>query len=374
MKTNLLMVCGLNPQVITETVYALCQQQRQPERIIVITTRPGRDACLSHLFDGGKGAWHQLLRDLEIGANSINFSPSRVHVVTNDAGITLDDIADEEANEVFLRTCLAHAWQESRQPDSRIFYSIAGGRKTMGACLAFAAQAYGRPQDRIFHVLVSPEFESSRTFFYPPAQPIDIQLKDPKGQTYTKSTRYAQVQLVTLPFFSFRELLDTQLLNTPSDPATLLCSLVREEKPQLIIDLQQGKLVWKGRECDLRPTQLALYTLLAEIKKDAECSTSQCTNCQKCWLPQHDILARQVQLSRIYKTISILPQVSEMSDSGILGLTPDNFHSYRSKLNRCIEKGFGAIDAPGLQIGKCGTRPGTSYGISLARERISILR
>ena len=27
---------------------------------------------------------------------------------------------------------------------------------------------YGRPQDRIYHVLVSPEFESSGVFFYPP--------------------------------------------------------------------------------------------------------------------------------------------------------------------------------------------------------------
>lgn len=37
----------------------------------------------------------------------------------------------------------------------------------MSACLAVSAQCYARSQDRIFHLLVTPEFESSRDFCYP---------------------------------------------------------------------------------------------------------------------------------------------------------------------------------------------------------------
>lgn len=38
----------------------------------------------------------------------------------------------------------------------------------MSACMMVAAQLYGQPRDRVYHVLVSPEFESSSVFFYPP--------------------------------------------------------------------------------------------------------------------------------------------------------------------------------------------------------------
>ncbi|NLV24760.1 MAG: TIGR02584 family CRISPR-associated protein, partial [Deltaproteobacteria bacterium] len=41
MKTVLLAVCGLSPQVITETLYALHQQGRQVDAVRVLTTRQG---------------------------------------------------------------------------------------------------------------------------------------------------------------------------------------------------------------------------------------------------------------------------------------------------------------------------------------------
>lgn len=49
--------------------------------------------------------------------------------------------------------------------------------------------------DLPFHVLVSPEFESSPHFYYPPRKSRTIELKDKKGQTFFKESRYAQVNL-----------------------------------------------------------------------------------------------------------------------------------------------------------------------------------
>jgi len=373
MKTTLLAVCGLSPQVITETVYALAQQQRCPACIRIITTRKGRDAILSQLFDPQQGAWFALLQDLNITPEQIDFGPQAVHALTHESGQPIDDIVSEADNTALVSSCLRLAWQIARDEQGAVYYSIAGGRKTMGAALGFAAQAYGRPQDRIFHVLVSPEFENSRNFFYPPTNSVEIELHDAKGQPYRKSTRYAQVQLVALPFFSFRSQLSADLLATPQAPATLLGALVREKSADLIILLREGKLRWKGRELDLPPTQLALYTLLAEIKKDAVCAPD-CPGCEVCWPTQAQLLDQQTRLSRIYRDLDPGRDPQEMSSSGIFGLTPDNFHSYRSKLNRKLASGFGTIDAAQLQIARQGQRPNTRYGLKLSRQEMRILR
>ena len=374
MKRTLIAVCGLAPQVITETVYALCQQGRRPDLVVVLTTREGRDACLTELFDGEKGAWYRLLDDLKIPIEAIDFSPHRILAVSGPRGRELSDIRDESDNAAFLKACMHAAWEHSRVADNPVFYSIAGGRKTMGACLAFAAQAYGRPQDRIFHVLVSPEFENSREFYYPPTPPVHITLRDGSNEPYTKSTRYARIQLVPMPFFSFRNQLEDRYLQRAYDPATLLSSLVREECPQMVVDLSQGKLTWKNQQLDLPPVQMALYALLAEIKKDHHCADEPCACCDACWLPQHQLLEKQQTLSRLYRALAPGRQPQEMSNSGIYGLTPDNFNSYRSKLNRAIEKRFGVLDAELLRIGSSGKRPHVRYGLKIRREQLVIVR
>jgi hypothetical protein len=53
-------------------------------------------------------------------------------------------IADEEDNERLLELCLSLTFQFTRDPGTAVFFSIAGGRKTMSACLMTAAHLYGR--------------------------------------------------------------------------------------------------------------------------------------------------------------------------------------------------------------------------------------
>ena len=373
MKSVLIAVCGLAPQIITETVYALHQQQRLPQKVYVLTTREGRDACLARLFDGGNGAWPHMLENLHLTTEHISFTPENILEVRNNSGAGVDDIRTEEDNEAFVRLCMKLAWECSRDPHQTVYYSVAGGRKTMGAALSFAAQAYGRPQDRIFHVLVSPEFENNRDFYFPPTQPRDIILYDKNQQPYRKSTSYAQIDLVALPFFSFRNQLSQNILAEPYDPATLLADLVREEKPLLTVDLVQKKLIWKSRELDMRPTWLALYALIAEQKKDSPCN-DDCPACQACWRSQSQLLDAQPQISHLYQTLEPGRDPVEMSTSGIISLTSENFNSYRSKINRKIATEFGAIDAPLLQISSHGIRPETCYGLRLNRNQLRIVR
>jgi CRISPR-associated protein (TIGR02584 family) len=366
-------VCGRTPQVITETLYALQLQGRQVEAVRVLTTASGKAECNARLFDPEQGHYYQFLRDFDIPRNGMDFGPRHVHAVADSHGRPIEDITGEEDNELFLRACMEHAFALTSDPGRAVYFSIAGGRKTMGACLALAAQFYGRPQDRLFHVLVSPEFENCPEFFYPPPQSRAVTLRDQMGQPFQKETRYARVTLVHLPFVSVRERLSESMLTTPESPEALLLSTVREERPTLVIDLQERKVCWKGVESDLSPAHLALYAFFAMTKKRSDCGLESCSQCQECFPTVAEVLDRSEELARLYQQGIPRERVIEaMSDTGILSLNQENFHSFRGKINKRLEKAFGPYDAGDLQIASTGTRPGTRYGILLERKQIQL--
>lgn len=373
MRKVLLAVCGLTPQVITETLYALHQQGRLPDAVRVITTREGREACLSRLLSESDGHFYRFLADYGIEPGRIDFAPRHIQAVTTAKGRQLDDITDEEENEFFLRACMESAFELTTDTECTVYFSIAGGRKTMGSCLSAAAQCYGRPGDRLFHVLVTPEFESSREFFYPPMPPQEIELRDRQGQPYRKNTRYAAVTLVPVPFVSIRDRLTPAHLKQPETPAALMASLVREEKPRLTVDLVAGKVLWKGIECDLQPSHLALYGFFARHKKGARCESRECRGCTACFLTLPEVMERQTAIADLYRQTAPMREAEAMSGTGILGLDAENFRSYRAKIRKTLERAFGPADADELEITTIDKRPSTRYGLKLERERVRVV-
>ncbi len=369
MKTILLAVCGLTPQVITETLYALHQQGQQVDAIRILTTRNGKAACVASLFGSGDGQFYQYLNEYGYDHDSIDFAPRHIEAVADAGGREIDDIASEEENEDFLRACMEETFNLTRDNENRVLFSIAGGRKTMGACLTLAAQCYARPQDRIYHVLVSPEFESNRDFYFPPAESTSITLYDPQRQPYQKETKFARINLIPLPFFSMRRGLTAQMLKQPETPSSLLLSLVREEKHELVIDLAQRKLIWKGVELDMMPARLAFFAFFAKTKKDADCGEDNCRSCSQCYLTAIETIDLQNEVTTLYRKISR----RDLQDGGITALDNEYFNSYKSKINKDIENCFGEYEARTLQIFSAGTRPGVRYGIPLVRERIRII-
>ncbi len=373
MKKILLAVCGLSPQVITETLYALHQQGKMPDAIRIITTREGKTACNASLLNPVDGEYYRFLREYGLDYRTIDFQPCHVTCVTDSAGQELDDISDEDENELFLRACMEATFELTRDLDSAVFFSIAGGRKTMGACLTLAAQFYGRPQDRLYHVLVSPEFESSRNFFFPPAVSQPVTLYDRQQQPYTKESRYAKVSLFHVPFFSLRERLDARRLKEPEEPAALMLSLVREKKSELVIDLPARKVVWKGVEMDMMPAKLAVYAFFAMRKKECPCDRPTCGKCDECYLSVTDILGRDQEIASLYRKTGMGRESEEMSNTGISSLSTENFNSYKAKIRKDLEKGFGAHELKHLEIVSKGKKPGVRYGIPLERERIRVV-
>ena len=375
MKNILLaVVTGLSPQVITETLYALNQMGRDVHEIHIITTRPGKDCLLSQLLDGGKGPYYQYLKAYGIPKKGIDFGPDKIHVVRDGPGTEINDIVDENDNARVLATCMELTFQYTRNPDTAVFFSIAGGRKTMGACLTLAAQMYGRPQDRLYHVLVSPEFESNRQFFFPPRKSRAIEIKDARGETVYKNTRYARINLVHMPLFSIRPQLAPEVLDQPRDPATLMLSLIREAPERLAVDLIRGKIRYRDMEQDLMPARLALYAFFVLQKKNCPHPERRGKTCDACFIDIQTVMERQPEITALYRRLRGTRPLEEMSSTGILGLTPENFNSYKTRINQDLETAFGVPAVERIGITAIGRRPNTRYGIRLERRKIQIKR
>ena len=367
MRNILLAVVGLSPQVLTEALYALWHEGRTVHAVHVITTRPGKERILAGLFGPG-GRFQALLADCGTEATAIDFSGRNLHVLRDAGGRELDDIITPDDNEILIRTCLDLAFRFTADPNAAVFFLVAGGRKTMTSCLTLAAQLYGRPQDRIYHILVSPEFESCRDFWYPPRRSVPVELRDEKGQPYWKETRYAKLHLITIPFVSVRDQLRQDFLDQPRPPAELVQSLIRDTPRILVVNLAEGKLIFGRQELDMHPTRLALYAFFAERKKNCRLDRS-CSGCTACFCEAAELIGSE-GVARMYERIPGSHLIEEMSDSGIGSLTRENFQSYKSKIRRDLLAAFGQTNLAELEIASCGSRPDTKYGIQLDRGRI----
>lgn len=373
MKNVLLAVSGLSPQVITETLFALHQQRRAVHAIHVITTRQGKEAINANLLSPRDGRYYQYLREYDIDPGGIDFSSENIHTIRNSNGMEIDDITDEEENERLLKKCLELTFGFTHDSNTSVFFSIAGGRKTMSACLMVAAQLYGRPRDRVYHVLVSPEFESNRDFYYPPKESVPVELRDKHGQPYAKETRYAKIDLIPIPFVSVRTQISDELLNEPKDPATLMLSLVREAPYTLTVDIPGSKLTYKNLEIDMMPVNLAIYAFFAMQKKGCKKDLISCKGCDDCFLDAQEILKCQQEITDLYTKAAGTRELCEMSDTGIRGLNKENFRSYKAKIKNDLEKGFGLYALPEVAIESVGKRPDTRYGLRIERSKIRVV-
>ncbi len=365
MKRVLLAVVGLSPQVVTETLYALLQQGRMVDELQILTTRPGREVCLATLLCPAEGRVRQLLSDHGLAESCLKFDAMSVEAVCGDGGAPLNDIQTEEDSAAFLQACMRKVFHLTSSTSTAVYFSIAGGRKTMGAALALAAQCYGRAQDRLFHVLVSSEFEGCRDFFYPPPESRPLVLHDDRGEPYAKESRYARVQLVALPFVSFRERLGADMLGHPESPEALMLSMVREEAKQLVVDIERGVVSYGGREADMPPTQIALYGYFAQRRKDAR---------NEPLAEASQVFAEQERIATLYRVASRrAPTTAPLSETGILNLNQENFNAYKAKINQCLARAFGAYEAPSLQIASHGRAP-VRYMIDFPPDKIRIIR
>jgi CRISPR-associated protein Csx14 len=392
MKKILLALTGLNPQVVMETLYALHQEGTDIDEIHVITTRRGKELIHAHLLSAGGGMFYRYLQEYGIPPEKIAFPPDHIHPVRDACGAEIEDVSTEEDNEQVLRLCLDLTFTFT-SGDTAVFFSIAGGRKTMSACLMVAAQLYGRPQDRIYHVLVSPEFEGSFNFFFAPRHSVPIELRDGNGVPFVRETRHAKISLVHVPFFSVREQLPTSFFKGPCrDTSSLFLRMIRDDPYFVTVDFTSQKVFYRKRILTMMPARFALYAFFVEQKKAcprlqtgkgaSDCAAGgfngtparpACSGCTECYLDFPGISNKQSRITEIYRQLAGSREISEMSDTGIVSLNMENFNSYKGKIRRDFEKAFGLYGAERLAIEARGKRPDTRYGIPLDRDRIRVV-
>ena len=269
----LLCVAGLTPQIITETLYALTQQQGvRVDEIRVITTLSGRDRIVRTLLDPRQGRFFAFCHDYGIDPAGTSFTEETITLLHTPDGRMLGDIRSVQDNGHAANQICEIVRELTRDPHTCLYASAAGGRKTMSIYLTAAMQLFGRAQDRLSHVLVSEPFETHREFYYIPPEPRTLEVQDRQGHVCTLSTEQATIQLADIPFIRLRGLIPEWLQQRDSD----YNDMVRRAQEDL--DLIEGAhsfrihcrsktLTVANRRLRLTVLEFFLHALLASLRQ-----------------------------------------------------------------------------------------------------------
>lgn len=284
-KHILLCVAGMTPQIITETLYALTQERgERVDEIRVITTLDGRDKIMTgiangrgtpeeSLLDPNVGQFYSFCRDFNIDANSIKFDEKSIALLRTPDGLTLADIREPEENEFAGNQICDIVRELTKDPDTHIHASAAGGRKTMSIYLTAAMQLFGRPapQDTLSHVLVNEEFETNPDFYYPP--PVARTLVN-KRTGKQLSTDDARIYLADIPFIRLRGVLENWLQSGGPRYGDFVRQAQEELRliesaNDLRINLSKKTVTIAGHAIKLQPQKFFYYALFAHLRKES---------------------------------------------------------------------------------------------------------
>ena len=262
-KRILVCVTGLSPQIVTETIYALCVTQNPPwipHEVRLVTTQRGADNAQLMLLSSSPGWFHKLCKDWSLPP--IAFDASHIEVLRDRQGNLLSDIRDDQDNQQAADGIANLIRQLTQDEHTEIHASIAGGRKTMGFFMGYAMSLWGRAQDKLSHVLVSAPFESRPEFFYPTPLPQVIAARE-RGQDPLDASK-AEVWLGDIPFVRLRSLLPASIQAQNTGFASAVAAANRAlDQIELVIDAPSGQIFINGTALHLPPLQLTLMSLLA---------------------------------------------------------------------------------------------------------------
>ncbi len=291
MRNILLCACGLTPQVITETLYALSIKKNPawiPHEIHAVTTESGRLLIEEKLLHPTQGRFHAFCSEYNIPAPS--FDASTVHVIAS-SGEPVHDIRSLEDNSALADGMVQIVKTLCERPETRVHASLAGGRKTMSFYMGMAMQLFARESDVLSHVLVHPPFENHPDFFYPPRVPREYTVFDStSGRPYTVNSSQAEIELAFIPFIRLR---DFAFWSEDSsgffEHVAAVQSLLKQSAAPCLIkfDPDTLHLAVNQKEIVLTPTEGALYLLL--MRRKLQCQMDGCLDCKECWLDPYEL-------------------------------------------------------------------------------------
>lgn len=277
----LVAVMGTSPAVLTETVWALAHPDDGgepviPDEIVVITTLGGEAAIHAQLFGESKG-WKRLLAALKREKLPIEgkllFGETRqsIRVLSDKSRMNdLSDVASSEDNaqmaDDFLKILREFTEESAR---TRVYASIAGGRKTMGALMLSCMSLLGRKGDRVLHVLVNPPFDGGvEPVFLFPEKGVRYQSR---GGGKALTARDARLTLIDIPFVKMRGWYQDKFKTLPPRYGELVRAAqsagpeATVRRPMLTFDFAKGRLLVGDDAVDAGLTAPEFMTLAVDV-------------------------------------------------------------------------------------------------------------
>lgn len=374
-RETLVFVAGFTPQIITETIYALSRNSPPiiSNDIHIITTGSGKKLIQNKLID--EGILEAMCRDC--GLPIITLSENSFHIIKSSQEEVLNDIITEADNEALGNLVTDTLRTLAYDPSNRLHCSIAGGRKTMSYYLGMALQMFGRPWDRLYHVLVSPEFETNRDFYYKPS--VATNISTPHG---ILSTEDAHIHLMELPFIrfsgkhglkgdSFSELVAEGQLSVDSSTV----------QPALLADFELRTVRIGDTTIEMLPIQLMFYA--AFLRQKLQCckypERQLCGDCTGCYIQIGELATREAleKLADDYGSIyASMDKRNELLEKGNWkeGFDPNTIRQNISKLNGAIKEQLNDATLATLFVVTTHKKyAGSRYGVKAEKSRISLL-
>lgn len=346
----LVAVTGLTPQIVTETLYALAVDQETrfvPTEVHLITTGEGADRANRALLHPGSGWFHRLRADY--GLPAIAFGSEHIHVLRDAGGRPLSDIRTLDDNTRAADTITEAMRDFTRDDESALHVSIAGGRKTMGFYLGYALSLFGRIQDRLSHVLVSAPFESRRDFFYPPPKSHFIRIPEPDGRRY--DAKDAKVTLAEIPFVRLREGLDSGLMEGTATFSRTVEEAQRSLPPLgLELDPARCMVTAAGESFRMRPAPFAWYWMLAERARRGRSGVHWSESIEGELLDYYGQVVNPAS-----------GDYERAEQAYARSLTAENFNPTKTRIKEALERRLGSRRADPYLIKALERIPGTRY-------------
>jgi CRISPR-associated protein (TIGR02584 family) len=361
-KRILLAVTGLSPQVVTETLYALHQQNSAlPTEVHLLSTAEGADrARLTLLTDH----WFEKLCN-DYSLPHIAFTAQQIHILKDAQNRPMEDIRSLDDNQAAADAISEWIRQLTSDDQTSLHVSIAGGRKTMGFYAGYALSLFGRMQDSLTHVLVSSPFESHPNFYYPTPYSQIIYAADHSRKPL--DTAQASVTLADIPFVRLRHGLPDLILQGKSSFSEAVNKAQQKlGPPSLKINLQLQQIQLAGRILHLPPAELAFYSWFSRRKLNFETALK----CPSDGAPEpaygKDYLAE-------YQKINSPIAAMERTEAALAnGMDKNFFEQRKSRLHQRLKTALGMNAEPYL-LKAIGQRPYTRYESGLEPAQIQFL-
>jgi len=375
-KRVLLVVTGMSPQIVTETLYGLAVQQQPafvPTEIHIITTEAGAGNAQNALLNPEFGHFHQFCKDYDF---DITFSENNIHVLVDANNIPLPDIRTPKDNECCADFITDLVRRFTQDDAVALHVSMAGGRKTMGYYLGYALSLYGREQDRLSHVLVPPSYESLREFYYP--TPYAKVINNREGQPFLDAAD-AEVSLADIPFVSLRRSIPHSLLEgKTSFMRTIEAAKLIEQPLQLVIDFNAKKISASGIDIEVSRADFAMYAWFAmrnakglppiQLEKSASC-----IDYAKEYLEfyQQYIIGEMDNYDNLLIAFTF-DLIDEQPEHELSGMKKEFIQDKLSRLKNAFVSALGENLAERYLVKNIGNRPFSIYNLAIEKEQIEL--